>query len=172
MNNMTLVEVSTTPSNSEWTLCHRSFIFIIKNQGLSMVLNFKRLKKKCCFNLVVVAGIHLSTLVSYHLNTNQLRERSWRRRDTESLETLETNGVTSWEATKGLGLLSCLIPCTMIKLSNQASKLLLNFYEIRSWVLLLSHVGALNNVVFPFRGFHELWSLVPLRNCPFQVKPV
>jgi len=48
------------------------------------------------------------------LHTNQVRERSWRKRDTRSLGTLEINGVIFWEPTQAKGPLSFLIPCTTL----------------------------------------------------------
>jgi len=47
----------------------------------------------------LVAGIQPHTLVNYQMLSNLPRERSWLKRDTESLETLETSGVILWETT-------------------------------------------------------------------------
>jgi hypothetical protein len=53
-------------------------------------------------------------MVKQQFNTNHLRERSWKKKDGESLETVETNGVTFLEPTLVIGLSSSLILSTTL----------------------------------------------------------
>jgi hypothetical protein len=53
-------------------------------------------------------------MVKQQFHTNHQRERSWRKKDTELLETLEINGVIFLEQTLAVGLSSSLIPSTTL----------------------------------------------------------
>jgi len=62
----------------------------------------------------MVAGIQNYIMVKQQFNTNHLRERSWKKKDGELLETVETNGVIFLEPTLVIGLSSSLIPSTTL----------------------------------------------------------
>lgn len=68
-------------------------------------------------------------MVRQQLHTNQVRERSWRSRDTTSSETLEINGVIFWEPTQATGPLSFPILCTILVDTLTIATTLIAYYE-------------------------------------------